>query len=165
MGWNHSPILKWISNFIPNFLIDVLQWRHHGYDGLSTHQSYDCLLNRVFRRRSKKTSKPRGTGLCEGESRLPVNSPHKGPVTRKMFPFDDVIMSACVKCCVILDRLKTKAGLNFVKTNKNDTPRPSATDNLYTTRIWTHFNNSICSLHTSVAYKLFHYSRRGWSRG
>ena len=24
--------------------------------------------------------------------RRPVNSPHKGPVTRKMFPFDDVIM-------------------------------------------------------------------------
>ena len=24
--------------------------------------------------------------------RLPVNSPHKRPVTRKMFPFDDVIM-------------------------------------------------------------------------
>ena len=23
---------------------------------------------------------------------IPVNSPHKGPVTRKMFPFDDVIM-------------------------------------------------------------------------
>ena len=26
--------------------------------------------------------------------RWPVNSPHKGPVTRKMFPFDDVIMCA-----------------------------------------------------------------------
>ena len=25
--------------------------------------------------------------------RLPVNSPHKAPVTRKMFPFDEVIMS------------------------------------------------------------------------
>ena len=25
--------------------------------------------------------------------RGPVNSPHKGPVTRKMFPFDDVIMT------------------------------------------------------------------------
>ena len=25
--------------------------------------------------------------------RWPVNSPHKGPITRKMFPFDDVIMS------------------------------------------------------------------------
>ena len=27
-----------------------------------------------------------------GFHRGPVNSPHKGPVTRKMFPFDDVIM-------------------------------------------------------------------------
>ena len=27
-----------------------------------------------------------------GIRRWPVNSPHKGPVTRKMFPFDDVIM-------------------------------------------------------------------------
>ena len=32
----------------------------------------------------------RVTGLCEENS--PVNSPHKGPVTRKMFPFYDVIM-------------------------------------------------------------------------
>ena len=28
----------------------------------------------------------------EGNSPMTVNSPHKGPVTRKMFPFDDVIM-------------------------------------------------------------------------
>ena len=27
--------------------------------------------------------------------RWPVNSPHKWPVTRKMFPFDDVIMVTC----------------------------------------------------------------------
>ena len=27
-----------------------------------------------------------------GIHRGPVNSPHKGPVTREMFPFDDVIM-------------------------------------------------------------------------
>ena len=32
------------------------------------------------------------TGLCEGNSPGPVNFPHKGPVTRKMLPFDDVIM-------------------------------------------------------------------------
>ena len=42
--------------------------------------------------RSKKTLKLRVTGLCVGNSPGPVNSPHKGPVTRKMFPFDDVIM-------------------------------------------------------------------------
>ena len=30
--------------------------------------------------------------FVRGIHRQPVNSPHKGPVTRKMFPFDDVIM-------------------------------------------------------------------------
>ena len=30
--------------------------------------------------------------FCRGIHRWPVDSPHKGPVTRKMFPFDDVIM-------------------------------------------------------------------------
>ena len=30
--------------------------------------------------------------FVQGIHRGPVNSPHKGPVTRKMFPFDDVIM-------------------------------------------------------------------------
>ena len=30
--------------------------------------------------------------FVRGVHRSPVNSPHKGPVTREMFPFDDVIM-------------------------------------------------------------------------
>ena len=30
-----------------------------------------------------------------GNHRWPVNSPHKGPVTRKRFPFHDVIMKSC----------------------------------------------------------------------
>ena len=30
--------------------------------------------------------------FVRGIHRGPVNSPHKGPVTRKIFPFDDVIM-------------------------------------------------------------------------
>ena len=30
--------------------------------------------------------------FVRGIHRLPVNSPHKRPVTRKMFPLDDVIM-------------------------------------------------------------------------
>ena len=71
-----------------------LRWRHNELAGVSDHQPNDCLLNRLFGRRSKKTSKLRVTGLCAGNSPWPVNSPHKRPVTRKMFPFDDVIMSA-----------------------------------------------------------------------
>ena len=42
-------------------------------------------LIRLFRRRSKKTSKLRVTGLCARIHRWPVNSPHKGTVTRKCF--------------------------------------------------------------------------------
>ena len=75
-----------------------LQWRHHDHDSVSNHQPHDCLLNHLFRRRSKKTSKLHVTGLCVGNSPGPVNSPHKGPVTRKMFPFDDVIMSYAKMC-------------------------------------------------------------------
>ena len=70
----------------------ALHWRHNDYDDVSNHQPCGCLLKRLFRRRSKKTSKLRVTGPCVGNSPRPVNSPHKGPVTRKMFPFDDVIM-------------------------------------------------------------------------
>ena len=70
----------------------ALHWRHHDNDGVSNHQHHGCLLKRLFRRRSQKTSTLRVTGLCVGNSPGPVNSPHKGPVTRKMFPFDGVIM-------------------------------------------------------------------------
>ena len=65
-----------------------LHWLHNGRDSVSNHQPHDCLLHRSFRLRSKKTSKLRVTGLCAGNSPGPVNSPHKWPVTRRMFPFD-----------------------------------------------------------------------------
>ena len=45
-----------------------LQWRHNGRDGVSNYQPHHCLLNRLFRHRSKKTSKLQVTGLCEGKS-------------------------------------------------------------------------------------------------
>ena len=51
------------ANVIVTFLV-----RHFGRDWVSNHQPHDCLLNRSFRRRSKKTSKLRVTGLCAGNS-------------------------------------------------------------------------------------------------
>ena len=68
-------------------MLSTLQWRNNGYSGILNHQPHDWLFNCSFRRRSKKTSKPRVTGLCAG------NSQHKWPGTQKMFPFDDIIMS------------------------------------------------------------------------
>ena len=45
-----------------------LRWRHDEHDIISNHQPHHCLLNHLFRRRSKKTSKLRVTGLCVGNS-------------------------------------------------------------------------------------------------
>ena len=60
-----------------------LQWGHTECIGVSNHRRLDCLLSRLSRRISKKTSKLRVT--VRGIRRGSVDSPHKGPVTRKMF--------------------------------------------------------------------------------
>ena len=46
----------------------TLRWRHNVHGVVSNHQPHQCLLNRLFGCRSKKTSKLRVTGLCAGYS-------------------------------------------------------------------------------------------------
>ena len=72
-----------------------LQWRHTEREGVSNHPCLACLLNRLFRRRWKKRHQS-STSLAflRRIHRGLVNSPNKGPVTRKMFLFDDVIMES-----------------------------------------------------------------------
>ena len=43
------------------------QWNHNERDGVSNHRHLDCLLNSLL---SKKTSKPRVTGHCEGRESI-----------------------------------------------------------------------------------------------
>ena len=62
--WTHIHKYKPIVSTDTNSLL----WRHNGRDGVSNHQPHDCLLNCLFRRRSKKTPKLRVTGLCVGNS-------------------------------------------------------------------------------------------------
>ena len=66
LSFSQLPIFQNRSSISWNELLS-LQWRHTGCDSVSNHQPHDCL-------------------------RWPVNSPHKGPVTRKMFPFEDGIL-------------------------------------------------------------------------
>ena len=76
-----------------NYLV-ALQWRHNGREGVSNHQPHHCLLNRSFRRRSKKYQILRIIGLCDGNWSVgPVNSPHKWPVTRKSY----LMTSSCTQ--------------------------------------------------------------------
>ena len=60
--------IHFINQIIISSSSATLQWRHNGHDGVSNHQPNDCLLNCLFRRRSKKTSKLRVTGLYAGNS-------------------------------------------------------------------------------------------------
>ena len=88
--WQAAALLCETSK---NLMITRLRWLHNERDGVSNHRRPHCLLKCWFKRWSKETSKLRATGPCVwGIHRWPVNSPHKGPVTRKVFPFDDVIM-------------------------------------------------------------------------
>ena len=88
-----KPIIVFIATGSQCTCRSALLWRHNERDSVSNHQPHDCLLKSLFRYRSKKTSKLRVTGLFAGIHRVPLNSPHKWSVTRKMFPFDDVIMA------------------------------------------------------------------------
>ena len=52
--------------------------------------------------------------FVRGIHRWPANSPHKWPVTRKMFPFDDVIMIRQLPCCVMLFWTHSKCRSLFI---------------------------------------------------
>ena len=70
--WNHRLLSYGWSVMYRRTGDTTLQWRHNERNGVSNHRRLDCLFNRLFRRRSKKTSKLRVTGRCEGNS--PVTS-------------------------------------------------------------------------------------------
>ena len=71
----------WYSTFIPA----SLQWRH---------TSVTIIHSIIYsRRRSKKISKIRVTGLCEENSPVTGEFPAQRASNVQMFPFDDVVMN------------------------------------------------------------------------
>ena len=75
---NITPFHFWSGKSLNSLSQTTLRWRHNGCNSVSNHQPHHCLLNRLFRRRSKKTSKLRVTGLCA------VNSPGTGEFSAQM---------------------------------------------------------------------------------
>ena len=71
-GWSYfrttCPTLVWFMVVLFRHIYWPLRWRHNDGDSVSNHQPRDCLLNCLFGRTSKKTSKLRVTGLCVGNS-------------------------------------------------------------------------------------------------
>ena len=67
----------------------TLQLRNNEHDDVLNHHRLDSLLNNLYRCRYKNQS---SASLVFVSGRWPVIPPHKAPVTRKVFPFDDVII-------------------------------------------------------------------------
>ena len=107
----------WTSNYTPQYLCDVitcpcprdlfwhntpdmcssnttltLQWHHNERDCVSNHRHPNRLLNRFSCADQGKHQSSASLAFERGIHRWPVKSPHKEPATRKMFPFDDVII-------------------------------------------------------------------------
>ena len=74
-------------------LIQSLRWRHNGRDSVSNHQLHGCLLNRLFRRRSKKISKLHVTGLCIGHLRGEASNAENIPISDRLEIMNKIIRS------------------------------------------------------------------------
>ena len=108
-------IWEWSSNFIPRFIMDIITYLFSYYrqsmfvrGGAYNFIHYDDVMMTTIASQitsltsvystdysaadQRKHQSSASLAFVWGIHRGPVNSPHKGSVTRKMFPFDDVIM-------------------------------------------------------------------------
>ena len=90
-----------------HILIDVITWH---YDGIimGTMASQITSLTIVYSTvhsgaDQRKHQSSAALAFVRGIHREPVNSPHKWPVTQKMFPFDDVIMETISTLLVLYE--------------------------------------------------------------
>ena len=106
--YDHSDeeaALKIEGRYIPCIYFHKILWRKKNSkhnvpcayslqrSGVSNHRRLDCLLSRLFRADQRKHQSSAPLGFVRGIQRWPVDYPHKGPVTRKKVPFDDVSCS------------------------------------------------------------------------
>ena len=70
-----------------------LLWRHNGRDGVSNHQPHDCFSTIYSGANQRKHQISASRAFMRGIHWSPVNSAYKWPITRRLFPFDDVIVT------------------------------------------------------------------------
>ena len=91
-----------VLNVTAKSLIKLTKWVAHNWDCASV-----CYSD---------TSSPSSLAFVREIHRWPVNFPHNGPVTRKMFPFDDVIMHRVT--LILMDRLNDNIQINDMLTEQ-----------------------------------------------
>ena len=102
----------------------ALQWRHNERDGVSNDQPHHCFVYSGAHQRKHQSCAP--LAFVRRLQRGLVNSPHKGSVTLKMFPFD----------CVIIEFVSSTSfqvfdGVRSTYSSLQDVPRASELDCLF----------------------------------
>ena len=88
-------------------ILITLHWGHNRHDA-SQITSLIIVYSTVYSGADeRKQQSSASLAFVRGIDRWPVNSPQKWPVTRKMFPFDDVIMKAHIPALLIITMLYT----------------------------------------------------------
>ena len=100
-----GPLMLKVYYFDRNYAESHSWGTRHFSDGLFYHYSdvimgtvaspitsFTIVYSTVYSGKGERDQSSASLAFVRGIHWWPVNSPHKGPVTRKMFPFDDVIM-------------------------------------------------------------------------
>ena len=84
---------KYVFTFLQNEFDCSIQWRHNERDGVLKSPAWR-LFTQPFIQGADQRKHQRSASLAfvRGINRWLVTSPHKGLVTRKIFPFDDVMV-------------------------------------------------------------------------
>ena len=93
---------------------------------------YSILYSDVAQRKHQSSA---SLAFVQGIHRWPVNSPHKKPVTRKMFPFDDVIMKKSAQNTFLSQSTRDRLPIYFENENARNHSLLEATSSLMTVEI------------------------------
>ena len=104
-----------------------LQWRHNRRDGVSI-TSLTIVYSGADQRKHQCSA---SLAFVRWIHQWPVNSPHKGSVTRKMLPFDDVVMRKATIPWIMDDHVKRGAyDQALIQTQKSCDLTKDRVDNL-----------------------------------
>ena len=120
----------WISHTKASDAELSLRWRHNDRDGISNHQPHDCLLKRLFRHRSKKTSKLRVTDLRAWNSPVTGEFPAQGASNA-----ENISIWLCHHVDVFFDRRLTRNLFFQDSVDREDQLGPVETADMQATQV------------------------------
>ena len=97
MAWRRTGDKPFLEPMMPRDLNGCLHYNDVTLSAMASQITsltivYSTVYSCAYQRQHQSST---SLAFVRGIHRWPVNSPSKGPVTRKMFPFDDVITYSC----------------------------------------------------------------------